>query len=50
MLAMLSNITTDTLALQASKALNEEIYTSSGYNTWVQELLAAQFSGNKPEN
>ena len=49
MLAMLSNITTDTLALQVSKVLNEEIYTSSGYNTWVQELITAQFSGSKPE-
>ena len=49
MLAMLSNITTDTLTLQVSKVLNEEIYTSSGYNTWVQELITAQFSGSKPE-
>jgi len=49
MLAILSNITTDTLALQVSKVLNEEIYTSSGYNTWVQELITAQFSGSKPE-
>jgi len=49
MLAILSNVTVTSLIDSIYKKVNEEIYTSSGYNTWVQELITAQFSGNKPE-
>jgi len=49
MLAILSNVTVASLIDSTYKKINEEIYTSSGYNTWVQELITAQFSGNKPE-
>ena len=49
MLALLSNITIETLAQAAAKATGEEIYTSSGYNTWAQELLSASFGGNIPD-
>lgn len=49
MLAILSNVTVTSLIDSTYKKINEEIYTSSGYNTWVQELITAQFSGNKPE-
>ncbi|MEA4871389.1 MAG: HAD-IIIC family phosphatase [Synergistaceae bacterium] len=49
MLAILSNVTVTSLIDSTYKKVNEEIYTSSGYNTWVQELITAQFSGNKPE-
>ena len=49
MLAILSNITIESLAEAAAKATGEEIYTSPGYNTWLQELLAADFGGEAPE-
>ena len=49
MLALLSNITIDSLAQTTSKVTGEEIYTSSGYNTWVQELLSASFGGGTPD-
>lgn len=48
-LALLSNITIDSLAQTITKTTGEEIYTSSGYNTWVQELLYASFGGNTPD-
>ena len=48
MIALLSNITIDSLAQTITKNTGEEIYTSSGYNTWVQELLSASFGGNTP--
>ncbi len=46
MIALLSNITIDSLAQTAAKVTREKIYTSSGYNTWAQELLSATFGGN----
>lgn len=49
MIALLSNITIDSLAQTAAKATEEKVYTSSGYNTWVQELLSASFGGNTPD-
>lgn len=49
MLAILSNITIESLAEAAATATGEEIYTSPGYNTWLQELLAADFGGEAPE-
>ncbi|OUO90659.1 hypothetical protein B5F39_13745, partial [Cloacibacillus sp. An23] len=49
MLALLSNVTIDSLAQSAAKLTGAEIYTSSGYNTWVQELLSASFGGTIPE-
>ena len=49
MLALLSNVTIDSLAQTAAKLTGEEFYTSSGYNTWVQELLSASFGGSVPE-
>lgn len=49
MLALLSNITIDSLAQTTAKTTGEEIYTSSGYNTWAQELLAASFGGGTPD-
>lgn len=48
MIALLSNITIDSLAQTAAKTTRKEIYTSSGYNTWVQELLSASFGGGTP--
>ena len=47
--AVLSNVTVTSLADTLYKKIGEAIYTSSGYNTWVQELITAQFSGSKPE-
>ena len=41
---ILSNITTDTLAIAVSKTINANVLTIEGYNTWVQELITAQFS------
>ena len=49
MIALLSNITIDSLAQSVSKATGAEVYTSSGYNTWVQELLSASFDGSTPD-
>ncbi len=49
MLALLSNVTIDTLAAAACKATGEEVYTAPGYNTWAQELLSASFGGGSPE-
>ena len=49
MLAILSNVTVVSLIESTYKKVNEEIYTSSGYNTWVQELITDQFSESKPE-
>ena len=49
MLAILSNVTVVSLIESTYKKVNEEIYTSSGYNTWVQELITAQFSESRPE-
>lgn len=48
MLALLSNVTIESLARTTAKLTGEEIYTSSGYNTWVQELLSASFGGAIP--
>lgn len=48
MIALLSNITIDSLAQTAAKTTGEEIYTSTGYNTWAQELLSASFGGGTP--
>jgi FkbH-like protein len=49
MFALLSNVTVESLKDSTYSKVNEEIYTSSGYNTWMQELITAQFSGSKPE-
>lgn len=49
MLAILSNVTVASLIDSIYKKVDEEIYASSGYNTWVQELITAQFSGSKPD-
>ncbi|WP_346689521.1 HAD-IIIC family phosphatase [uncultured Cloacibacillus sp.] len=49
MIALLSNITIDSLAQAITKATGEETYTSSGYNTWAQELLSASFGGGTPD-
>ena len=49
MLALLSNITIDSLTQATAKLTGEEIYTSSGYNTWAQELLSASFGGSVPD-
>lgn len=49
MLALLSNVTINSLALSAAKLTGAEIYTSSGYNTWAQELLSASFGGSVPD-
>ena len=49
MFALLSNATIDSLAQSAAKLTGEEIYTSSGYNTWAQELLSASFGGSTPD-
>ena len=49
MLVLLSNVTVGSLAQSTAKLTGEEIYTSSGYNTWVQELLSASFGGSTPD-
>ena len=49
MFAILSNVTVASLIDSTYKKVKEEIYTSSGYNTWVQELITAKFSGSRPE-
>lgn len=49
MIALLSNITIESLAEAVSKTTGEEIYTSPGYNTWLQDLLTADFGSTKPE-
>ena len=49
MIALLSNITIESLADALSKTTGEEIYTSPGYNTWLQDLLTADFGSTKPE-
>ena len=49
MIALFSNITIDSLAQTTAKTIGEEIYTSTGYNTWAQELLSASFGGGTPD-
>lgn len=49
MLYLLSNITINSLADAVSKATGEEVYISSGYNTWAQELFSANFEGIRPD-
>lgn len=49
MLALLSNITIETLAEAVTKSTGEKTYTSPGYNTWFQDLLTADFDDPKPE-
>ena len=49
MIALLSNVTIDTLAAALSDASGEKVWVSQGYNTWVQELINADFEGSKPE-
>ena len=46
---ILSNITTGTLAIAVSKAIGANVLTIEGYNTWVQELIIAKFSGSRPK-
>ena len=50
MLAILSNTTIVTLAQVTAKIAGEEVYTSPGYNTWVQDLLSASFGRNDPDS
>lgn len=49
MLALLSNITIESLSDSVSRAVGEEVYTSPGYNTWTQALLSADFGGAKAD-
>ena len=48
MIALLSNITIETLSIEVSKITGEEVYTAPGYNTWVQEIIGAEFVEQKP--
>jgi len=49
LLIILSNATIESLVIKVSKNIEKEIMVVPGYNTWVQELITAQFSGSKPE-
>lgn len=49
MLALLSNITIESVAEGVKLKTNEDVYTSPGYNTWLQSLMTADFGENKPE-
>ena len=46
MIVLLSNTTVESLVIYLKKVTEEKIYTSSGYNTWAQELLSATFGRN----
>lgn len=48
MLALLSNITVESLAEAVVKQTGENVYVSPGYNTWTQDLLSAEFCGEVP--
>ena len=39
MIALLSNVTIDSLALQAEKFLEEKVLVLPGFDTWKGELL-----------
>lgn len=49
MLALLSNVTAETLAAAVSDATGEKVWAPLGYNTWAQELISAGFGGEGPE-
>lgn len=48
MIALLSNVTAEPLALELAGTAGEKIWTAPGYNTWAQELLLCGFGGEKP--
>ena len=49
MIALLSNVTVETLAAAVSSEAGEDVWTAPGYNTWAQELISADFGGSRPE-
>ena len=50
-IALLSNVTVTSLAMRLNRASREEVYSPSGYNTWLQELSdpASALYANGPE-
>jgi len=49
MLALLSNVTIESVADKVAELTGEKIYISPGYNTWMQDLMSADFAGEKPQ-
>jgi len=49
LITLLSNFTADTLAEAVSKATDEEVRMGCGYNTWVQDLINADFLNLSPQ-
>jgi FkbH-like protein len=50
-IALISNVTVTSLAMRLGRASREEVYSPSGYNTWLQELSDPKSAlyANNPE-